>query len=64
MRLTRRELGTTLVAVAAAAQTPAPLPATPEAELQAARDNLKTMISRLADQVVPMATQPAFQFKP
>lgn len=63
MRFTRREIGTALVAVAAAAQSSTPLPATPEAELQAARDRLKVMTARVAAQPVPMATEPAFQFK-
>jgi hypothetical protein len=62
MRLTRRELGTALVAGVAAAQTPAPLPASPEDELESARDRLKAMMARLAAQAVPMATEPAFRF--
>ena len=45
------------------AQTPAP-PRTPEAELQAARDQLKATLARLSAQAVPMTTEPAFQFKP
>lgn len=63
MRLTRRELGTALVAGVAAAQSSAQLPPNPEAELQAAREQLKTMMARLTAQPVPMATEPAFQFK-
>ena len=63
MKLTRRELGTALVAAAAAAQTPAQLPATPDSELQAARGQVKSMVARLAAQAVPMATEPAFEFR-
>jgi hypothetical protein len=63
MKLTRRELATALTAGAALAQTP-PQPPTPEAELQAARDQLKATLTRLAAQQVPMSTEPAFQFKP
>lgn len=63
MKLTRRELGTALVAGVAGAQTSTPLPPGPEAELQAARDQLKSMIARLAAQAVPMATEPAFRFE-
>ena len=63
MKLTRRELASALAAGAAVAQT-APQPRSPEAELQAARDQLKTTLARLSMQAVPMATEPAFQFKP
>ena len=63
MKLTRRELASALTATAALAQTP-PTPATPEAELQAARDQVKAMVNRLSMQAVPMSTEPAFQFKP
>jgi hypothetical protein len=63
MKLTRRELASTLAAGAAMAQTPAQ-PRTPEAELQAARDQLKATLVRLSAQAVPMTTEPAFQFKP
>ena len=63
MKLTRRELASALVASAAMAQTPPPSPLTPEAELQAARDQVKSNADRLAAQSVPMSTAPAFQFK-
>lgn len=63
MKLTRRELASALAAGVAVAQT-APQPRSPEAELQAARDQLKTTLARLSMQAVPMATEPAFQFKP
>jgi hypothetical protein len=63
MKLTRRKLATALAASAAPlfAQTPA-APA-PDDELKAARDHLKANGDTLAAQAVPMATEPAFQFK-
>jgi hypothetical protein len=72
MKLTRRKLAAAVAATAAAgvpllgaapllAQTPAP-PA-PDDELKAARDRLKATGDTLAGQAVPMATEPAFQFK-
>ncbi len=63
MKLTRRELASALTVGAALAQTPAQ-PLTPEAELQAARDQVKANVARLSVQAVPMDTEPAFQFKP
>ena len=63
MRLSRREAAAALAAGMAMAQAP-PQPPTPEAELQAARDQLKATLARLSMQPVPMATEPAFQFQP
>lgn len=63
MQLTRRELATALTSAAALAQTPPGPPATPDDELKAARERIKTNGSALAGQQVPMATEPAFQFK-
>jgi hypothetical protein len=63
MQLTRRQLATALTAAAALAQTPSGPPAAPEDELKAARDRLKANGAALARQEVPMATEPAFQFK-
>ena len=63
MKLTRRELASALAAGAAVAQT-TPQPRSPEAELQAARDQLKATLVRLSMQTVPMAVEPAFLFKP
>ena len=63
MKLTRRELASALAGGAALAQAPAQ-PPTPEAELQAARDQLKATLARVSAQTVPMTTEPAFQFKP
>jgi hypothetical protein len=64
MRLTRRQLATALAPAVALAKT-APPPAAPAAdeELRAARDRVKTNGETLAGQPVPMATEPAFQFK-
>lgn len=63
MKLTRRQLASTLTAGAALAQAPPP-PPTAEADLQAARDRVKANAARLSAQAVPMAVEPAFQFKP
>jgi hypothetical protein len=63
VKLTRRELAATLSATALlpAAQTTARL--SPADELQSARDRLKANMDAMAQQQVPMATEPAFQFK-
>jgi hypothetical protein len=64
MKLTRRKLAAAVAASAAApllAQTQA-TPA-PDDELKAARDRLKATGDTLAQQAVPMATEPAFQFR-
>ena len=63
MKLTRRQLATALTSAAALAQTPSGPPATPEEELKAARDHVKANGAALARQEVPVATEPAFQFK-
>ena len=65
MKLTRRKLATVLVsATAMAAQQPAPAPtAAPADDLQAARDRLRANARTLATTTIPMATEPAFQFK-
>jgi hypothetical protein len=63
MQLTRRKLATTLVSVTAmAAQQPQPAPA-PADNLKAARDRLQANAAALAGTPIPMATEPAFQFK-
>jgi hypothetical protein len=47
-----------------AAQTqPAPLPATPDAELESARNGLKAAAAQIAKVPVPMSTEPAVHFK-
>jgi hypothetical protein len=63
MRLTRRQLATALTSAAALAQTPSGPPAAPEDELKVARDRLKAYSALLAKQEVPVAAEPAFQFK-
>jgi hypothetical protein len=64
-KFTRRKLATAVLipAAAALAQTPPPLPRTPDEELAAARDRAKQVTDTLAQQTVPMTTEPAFQFK-
>jgi len=68
MKLTRRKLATAVLipaatALAQTAQTPPALPRNPDEEMKAARDRVKAMGDALAQQPVPMATEPAFQFK-
>jgi len=71
MQLTRRKLAAVLTSGVALAQTPAaaPPPATPPRVappgdlLQAARDRNQANARALADEPLPMATEPAFQFK-
>jgi hypothetical protein len=66
MQLTRRKLAAVLTSGAALAQTPATAPpaATPADDLlQAARDRNQANARALAAEPVPMATEPAFQFK-
>ena len=62
MKLTRRELAAALTSAAALAQTPPP-PASPAAELQSARDQVKAIAQTLAQQEVAMSTEPAFVFQ-
>jgi hypothetical protein len=62
MKLTRRELAGPAIfsPLVLHAQAPA---ANPDLELQAARDRIKTNAQALSAVPVPMATEPAFQFK-
>jgi hypothetical protein len=65
MKLTRRKLAAAVLVPAASAlsQTqPAP-PGTPDEELKAARDRAKLTADALAQQAVPMTTEPAIVFK-
>ena len=63
MKLTRRKLATVLVsATAMAAQQTAPTPATAD-DLTAAHERLQANARALAATTIPMATEPAFQFK-
>jgi hypothetical protein len=66
MKLTRRKLASVLVsatATAVAVQQPPPTPTPTPDDLQAARDRLQANARTLAATPVPMATEPAFQFK-
>ena len=63
MKLTRRQLAMALTSAAALAQTPSGPPTTPEEELKAARDRVKANGAALDRQEVPVAVEPAFQFK-
>ncbi|MGD0871730.1 MAG: hypothetical protein ABSB88_19425 [Bryobacteraceae bacterium] len=62
MKLTRRQLAAAVVSATAMAQT-RQTPARPADELQAARERIKANGETLAQHQVPMATEPAFQFK-
>jgi len=65
MKLTRRKLVGAVISGAALAQTqPAQAPPpTPEEQLQAVRAEAQRRAEVLADFSVPMAVEPAFQFK-
>ena len=65
LKFTRRKLAATLAASSAAAmaQPQTPSSAVPSEELNAARERIRTATDALARQEVPMATEPAFQFK-
>ena len=70
MKLTRRNLATVLAsaAVASAAvaseQQPTAAPAAPADELlKTARDRMRANAAALDKPAIPMATEPAFQFK-
>ena len=64
MKLTRRELAAGLASSTAALAQPTPPPArAADAELKAARDRIRYNAQTLAKREIPMATEPAFQFK-
>jgi hypothetical protein len=64
MQLTRRELATALVSTTAAAAQPTQTePAAADDELKVARERLQANARALAHTPVPMAVEPAFQFK-
>jgi hypothetical protein len=67
MKLTRRELAAvvsaTVTATAMATAQTEPRATNPADELQTARNRLKANGDLLAQQIVPMVTEPAFQFK-
>jgi hypothetical protein len=63
MKLTRRKLAVVLTSGVALAQTPSTPPATPGDLLQEARKRNQANAAALAAEKLPMATEPAFQFK-
>jgi hypothetical protein len=70
MKLTRRDFATVLAPAAALAGTPAAPqtgaphpPAAGDALLDAARARIKANGAILAEQAIPMDSEPAFQFK-
>ena len=65
MKITRRKLAAAALvpAAAALAQNQPALPRSPDEERNAAHDRAKGLSDALARQSVPMATEPAFQFK-
>jgi len=64
MKITRRKLAAALATAAALpAQTPQPQTAPAADDLQTARDRMRANANALANQKLPMATEPAFQFK-
>ena len=67
MKLTRRKLATVLVsATVAAAQQPQPAPPSDPGNTdlgKAARERMQANARALATPAIPMATEPAFQFK-
>jgi hypothetical protein len=62
-RITRRTLAGAILTPAALAQTQAPIPRTPDEELAAIREQNGRNSEALAKLQVPIATEPAFQFK-
>ena len=62
--LRRRDLALPLIAAPLLAQTALPpVPASAEAELQAARDNTRQARQKLAAYEVPLDIEPAFSFR-
>jgi hypothetical protein len=66
MKITRRSLGAAVIAPAALlaqTQTPPPIPANPEEELAAMKELNRRNLKALDEFHLPMAVEPAFQFK-
>jgi hypothetical protein len=63
MKLTRRKLAAVLTSGVALAQTPPTPPATAGDLLQEARKRNQANAAALDGEQIPMATEPAFQFK-
>jgi hypothetical protein len=60
MKITRRTLAAAVLAAPVAAPS---APAAPEEELKAARETVRRNSEALAKVKLPVATEPAFQFK-
>jgi hypothetical protein len=68
MDVTRRSLAKILAAAAAAqpngiSQTPSQAAASADADLDAARESMRSGLQQIAKVKLPMATEPAFHFK-
>ena len=64
MRMTRRNLAAALISASSAAAQQPQAAAPPENDLiKAARDRMQANVAALAATPLPMATEPAFQFK-
>jgi hypothetical protein len=69
MKITRRAMAAVLASIGAQAQTPVPPAlavqpaASPEAELESAREQVTANVTALSQFEVPMSTEPAFEFK-
>ena len=63
IKITRRKLAAALISSPALSAMALAQTATPADPLQAAKDRIKANSDALAKEQVPMATEPAFQFK-
>lgn len=64
MKLTRRELAAGLLAASPSMSQTVEQPRTPEEELRVRLEQARSDAKQLAAFAIPMATEPAFQFKP
>lgn len=64
MKLTRRELAAGFLASASALSQTTEPPKTPNEELRVQLEQNRSNAKQLAAFTLPMATEPAFQFKP
>jgi hypothetical protein len=63
IKITRRKLAAVLISFSAISSRAFAQTQAPADPLQAAKDRVKTAGDALAKEQVPMATEPAFQFK-
>jgi hypothetical protein len=63
MKLTRRRLAALVTATVVAAPAQPPQPAADEDLLKTKRDLMRANAAAVASREIPMATEPAFQFK-